>query len=154
MMISQKTKYALKALIYLAKYYGEGPILISHLAQQEKIPKKFLELILLELKNFGFLRSKKGRGGGYYLGRPPDTITLGQIIRILDGPLAPIPCVSATAYERCEECHDELACGLRLVMQEVRDCTAKILDNTSLQDVLDQMDSCNSNQLNSQFYQI
>jgi Rrf2 family protein len=135
-MLSNKAKYALRALFALSKKYNEGPVLISDLAAEEGIPKKFLELILLELKNQGILQSKKGRGGGYFLGKNPDSITLGQIIRILDGPLAPLPCVSQIAYRKCEECEDEATCGIRIVMKEVRDATASILDGASLADVL------------------
>jgi Rrf2 family protein len=112
-----------------------------------------LELILLELKNLGFLRSKKGRGGGYYLGRHPDSITIGQVIRVLDGPLAPVSCVSVTAYEHCKDCHDEISCGLHMVMQKVRDATASILDNTSLSDVLKQIETArNRNQEELMYY--
>src|SRR4051794_23270276 len=139
-MLTNKAKYALRALFALSEKYDEGPILISDLAEQEGIPKKFLELILLELKNHGILQSKKGKGGGYFLGRTPDLIHLGQVIRILDGPLAPLPCVSQTAYRRCDECENELTCGVRMVMKEVRDATSKILDGTTLADVLELMD--------------
>jgi Rrf2 family protein len=139
-MLTNKAKYALRALFALSEKYDEGPILISDLAEQEGIPKKFLELILLELKNHGILQSKKGKGGGYFLGRTPDLIHLGQVIRIVDGPLAPLPCVSQTAYRKCDECEDELTCGVRMVMKEVRDATSKILDGTTLADVLELMD--------------
>ena len=138
-MISKKTKYALKALIYLAREQDKGPILIADLAREERIPKKFLELILLALKNAGVLQSKKGKGGGYYLARPPREISMGRVIRILEGPLAPVPCVSETAYARCEECDDEWSCGIRLVMKDVRDAMAHILDNASLADVLERI---------------
>jgi len=136
-MISKKTKYALKALIYLVREYDRGPILISDLARDERIPKKFLELILLTLKNNGVLQSRKGKGGGYYLGKPPQEISMGSVIRILDGPLAPVPCVSETAYARCQECADERTCGIRQVMKDVRDAMAGILDGTSLADLLE-----------------
>ena len=136
-MISKKTKYALKALIYLAREYDRGPILISDLARDERIPKKFLELILLTLKNNGVLQSRRGKGGGYYLGKPPREISMGSVIRILDGPLAPVPCVSETAYARCQECADERTCGIRQVMKDVRDTMAGILDGTSLADLLE-----------------
>jgi Rrf2 family protein len=139
-MISKKTKYGLKALIHLARKYGQGPVLIADLAHDERIPKKFLEAILLALKNNGILHSKKGKGGGYYLGRAPGTITFGQAIRIMEGPLAPVPCVSETSYATCGECNDEATCGIRLVMKEVRDSMAAILDGTSLADVLSQID--------------
>ena len=140
-----KAKYGLRAMLFLAREYGEGPILISEIARKEAIPKKFLELILLELRNTGYLHSKKGRGGGYYLGKSPQQISLGEIIRILDGPLAPIPCVSLTAYRRCPDCPDEKTCGIRVVMKEVRDATARILDGTTLADVLAQTDQGSSN---------
>lgn len=135
-MLTKKTKYALQALLALAKDYGRGPVLISEIAENERIPKKFLELILLDLKNSGILQSKKGKGGGYFLGRPPELITFGQVIRQLDGPLAPLPCVSQTAYRKCDECKDERSCGIRVVMKDVRDSTAKILDTTTLADAL------------------
>lgn len=145
-MISKKTKYGLKALIYLARKYDQGPILIADLAREEKIPKKFLENILLSLKNSGILQSRKGRGGGYYLGRPPGKITFGQAIRVMEGPLAPVPCVSEMAYARCTECGNELTCGIRLVMKDVRDEMARILDGTSLADVLKKVDRAEANQ--------
>ncbi len=135
-MLSNKTKYALKALLVLAKEYGQGPVLISDIAQREDIPRKFLELILLELKNQGILQSKKGKGGGYALAREPQAISVGHVIRILDGPIAPLPCVSRTAYRRCVECRDERTCGIRMVMKDVRDATADIVDSTTLGDVL------------------
>lgn len=140
-MLSKKTKYGLKALLYLARHYAEGPILIADLARDERIPKKFLEAILLALKNNGILHSKKGKGGGYYLGRNPKTITFGQAIRVMEGPLAPVPCVSETSYATCGECDNEATCGIRLVMKEVRDAIAGILDNTSLADALEKMDN-------------
>jgi Rrf2 family protein len=139
-MLSKKTKYGLKALLYLARQYDKGPILIADLAHEENIPKKFLEAILLALKNNGILQSKKGKGGGYYLARNPKTITFGQAIRVMEGPLAPVPCVSETSYAKCTECGDEASCGIRIVMKDVRDAMAKILDGTTLADALDQID--------------
>ncbi|HUY39432.1 MAG TPA: Rrf2 family transcriptional regulator [Candidatus Binataceae bacterium] len=139
-MLSKKSKYALKALTILAKEYGQGPVLISDIAQREEISRKFLEIILLELKNAGILQSRKGKGGGYSLGRPPRQISLGHVIRVLDGPLAPLPCVSRTAYVRCRECRDERTCGIRMVMKQVRDATAQILDSTTLEDMLKQVE--------------
>jgi Rrf2 family protein len=136
-MISKKTKYALKGLLYLARKYNQGPILISDLARDERIPKKFLELILLTLKNNGILQSRKGKGGGYYLGKPPREISVGNVIRTLEGPLAPVPCVSESAYAKCKECLDERSCGIRFVMKDVRDAITSILDKTSLSDVLE-----------------
>lgn len=131
-MLTRKSKYGLKAVLELAEEPDRRPVLIAELAERQRIPKKFLEAILLELKRHGLLGSKKGKGGGYFLGRDPSQITLGQVIRILDGPLALIPCVSQTAYMKCDECVDEQTCGIRLAMKEVRDATAHILDNTSL----------------------
>jgi Rrf2 family protein len=138
-MLSKRAKYGLRALLALAQDHGQGRVLVGSLAAQEAIPRKFLELILLDLKRHGILHSKKGRGGGYALTRPPGDVSLGQVIRILDGPLAPLPCVSQTAYAKCEECIDEATCGIRLVMKEVRDSTARILDGTSLADVWDRV---------------
>ena len=131
-MLSKKSKYGLKALLVLADEAGRGPIQASELAERKRLPKKFLEAILLELKRQGLLQSKKGRGGGYILNRKPGDITIGEAIRALDGPLALVPCVSETAYARCEECIDEQTCGVRLAMKEVRDATSHILDNTTL----------------------
>lgn len=135
-MLSKKAQYGLRALLALAQKDQQNPVLISHLAQTEGIPRKFLELILLDLKNQGILQSKKGKGGGYFLGKAPDDITVGHVIRILDGPLAPLPCVSQMAYRKCDDCENENTCGVRMVMKEVRDETAKILDGTTLADVL------------------
>src|SRR6266853_565828 len=131
-MLSKKAKYGLKAMGILAKEYGNGPLLIGDIAKRESIPSKFLELILLELKKKGFLQSKKGKGGGYYLNRLPETISVGALIRALDGPLALLPCVSQMAYERCAECPDEETCGIRMVFKEVRDSTVSILERISL----------------------
>ncbi|HLC21263.1 MAG TPA: Rrf2 family transcriptional regulator [Candidatus Methylomirabilis sp.] len=139
-MLSKKAKYGLRALLFLAKEHGQGPVLISEISQREGIPKKFLELILLDLKNQGVLQSKKGKGGGYFLSKAPQAVTLGHVIRALDGPLAPLPCVSQTAYMKCEECKDEMTCGIRIVMKEVRDATAKILDGTSLAEILERVE--------------
>jgi len=136
-MLSMKAKYGLRALTVLARRYGQGPVLISDMSSGEKIPHKFLELILLELKRQGILQSKKGKGGGYLLSKPPASISVGDVIRTLDGPLALLPCVSQSAYRPCEECIDETTCGIRSVMKEVRDVTSKILDNTSLQELID-----------------
>ena len=134
-MLSKKSKYGLKAALFLAREDSQVPILISEIAAREGIPKKFLEQILLELKRHGVVQSRRGKGGGYQLGRPASEISLGEIVRILDGPLAPIGCVSVTAYQRCEECVDESTCGIRQAMKRVRDSTASILDGTTLADV-------------------
>jgi len=133
--ISKKCKYALEALYHLTREYGKGPVLIATMAEQERIPKKFLEAILLDLRNRGVVASKTGRRGGYLLAKPPETIKLGSIIRMIDGPLAPLPCASDTRYRKCDECIDETRCGTRLVMRDVRNAMASILDETSLADV-------------------
>ena len=131
-MLSKKAKYAVKALLALAEHGNAEPMRIADLARQERIPRKFLEAILLSLRNHGLLQSRKGRGGGYLLARDPRQIHLGQVVRMFDGPLAPVPCASQTAYVRCEDCRDEATCGVHLAMKEVRDATAKILDHLSL----------------------
>lgn len=131
-VLSKKAKYGLKAVLALAEASGQGPVLISELVERHRLPRKFLETILLELKRRGILESKKGKGGGYFLRRDPSQITLGEVIRVLDGPLALIPCVSQTAYMKCEECVDEETCGIRLAMKDVRDATAQILDGMTL----------------------
>jgi len=140
-MLRNKTKYALKALQVLAKEYGQGPVLISEIARRERISPKFLELILLELKNQGILQSKKGKGGGYFLARAPQAVSIGQVVRMMEGPLAPLPCVSRTSYMRCAECRDERTCGIRIIMKDVRDATARILDSTTLADVLKRVEA-------------
>jgi Rrf2 family protein len=131
-VLSKKAKYAIKALLALADREREEPMRIADLAREEQIPPKFLELILLGLKHNGILQSRKGKGGGYLLARDPTDIYLGQIVRMFDGPLAPVPCASQTAYVRCADCRNEAECGVRLAMKEVRDATARILDGTSL----------------------
>jgi Rrf2 family protein len=131
-MLTRKGKYGLKAMIALAKANGDGPVLIGDLAEQEAIPKKFLENILLALKHRGLVHSRKGPGGGYQLGREPGEISVGDIVRALDGPLALVSCVSQTAYAPCEECVTEKDCAVRRIFQQVRDQTAKILDGTTL----------------------
>jgi Rrf2 family protein len=139
-MLSKKAKYAIKALLALADREREEPVRIADLARDEQIPAKFLELILLDLRNQGILQSRKGKGGGYLLARDPSEIYLGQIVRIFDGPLAPVPCASVTGYVRCSDCRNEAVCGVRLAMREVRDATAKILDGTSIAALRDQVD--------------
>jgi len=134
-MITMKTKYALKALSYLAAAPPGAPILISEIAEREAIPKKFLELILAELKQHGFVQSRKGRGGGYFLAVSPDKISLAGVMRVLDGPIAPVPCLSRTAYRRCDGCRDEATCGIRLVLQELYEASVKILESTTLSDL-------------------
>jgi Rrf2 family protein len=130
-------------MIYLAnaqKHHPGEMVQIKDISVLEKIPSKYLEQILLSLKNAGLLQSRMGIGGGYYLARPPKDINLGQIVRVLDGPLAPIRCVSHMAYEPCG-CPDERTCGLRMVMGDVRNAIANILDHTSLADVTDRVEA-------------
>lgn len=134
-MLSKKTQYAFHALTYLAEKHDCGPILISEISEKRKISLKFLENILLELRKAGILGSKKGKGGGYYLIKAPEEVSLARIIRMLDGPIALLPCVSLNYYERCENCTEE-KCGLNDVMAEVRDNTLKVLENKTLRDVL------------------
>jgi Rrf2 family protein len=138
MRLSKRGEYGLRAMITLAEPVkkGDSPAMmqIKDISQREQISPKFLEQILLTLKNAGLLHSKMGVGGGYYLAKPAREITLGQIFRILDGPVAPIKCVSQMAYEPCG-CPDEQTCGLRLAMSDVRNAIADILDNTSLADI-------------------
>ncbi|GGZ18735.1 Rrf2 family transcriptional regulator [Echinicola pacifica] len=136
-MLSKKTKYAFHALTYLGKHKDEGSVLIQDIAAKHGISHKFLENILLELKKAGFLGSKKGKGGGYYLIKEPRDIPLSRIIRLLDGPIALLPCVSLNYYEACEECEDQVRCGLNKVMIQVRDETLNILENKTLADILD-----------------
>lgn len=131
-MLTRKSKYGLKALLVLAREYRRGPVLASELASRECIPEKFLQGILLDLKRRGIVRSKRGQGGGYQLARDPGSVNFGEVIRVLEGPLALTPCVSQTAYQRCEECADEWTCGVRLVMKSVRDETARILEGSTL----------------------
>ena len=131
-----KAKYSIRALLYLARNRSAGKAIVRDIAQKEGIPQKFLEAILLELRNEGILQSKPGKGGGYTLGRPPDTISLGRVVRMIDGPLAPVPCVSQTAYAPCKDCPNEKTCVIRLVMKEVRDTHAKILDEITFANLL------------------
>lgn len=135
-MISRKTKYAINALVNLAKKYEQGPVLISEVAEQESIPQKFLEAILLDLKKAGVLASKKGKGGGYYLIKPPEEVNMAEIMRHLDGPIALLPCVSYKYYERCEECKDEETCGIREVFLRVRNETVALLKGATLSEII------------------
>jgi len=137
-MISKKAKYALKALKYLAeKYEDKKPLLISDIAERENIPKKFLEAILLEMRNHGILLSQKGKGGGYMLRTAPDQITLAKILRTIDGPIAPMLCVSLHFYGKCDDCSSEEACKIRPIMERVRDANLAVYENTTLQDMLE-----------------
>ncbi len=134
-MLSKKTQYAFRALTELAENYGKGPILISDISRRKKVPLKFLENILNELKKANFLESKKGKGGGYILKQSPKKINLAAVIRIINGPIALLPCVSLNFYKKCEDC-DEKNCGLRRVMAITRDATLKILEKKTLADIV------------------
>lgn len=133
-MLSKKSQYAFKALMYLAQNNDKGPVLIAEIAKKKKIPLKFLENILLELKKAGVLESKKGKGGGYYFAVPPSQVPMAKIMRLLDGPIALLPCVSLNFYERCKNC-DEKSCGLHDMMVNVRDVTLKVLEKRSVADI-------------------
>jgi len=135
-MLSKRSQYALKALAYLTEKYDKGPVLISEIAKKKKIPLKFLENILLELKGIGVLESKKGKGGGYFLKKSPAKIRVADIIRKVNGPIALLPCVSLYFYERCKNC-DEKKCALHDMMIEVRDATLNILEKRTLVDLSD-----------------
>jgi Rrf2 family protein len=134
-MLTQRSRYALRALIFIAQSGGIAPVPISQIAGDQKLPRKFLEIILLDLKNGGLVESYRGKLGGYRLARPAGQISFGEIIRLIEGPLALVPCVSVTAYQRCADCFEETTCAIRKVMLTVRDSTAHILDNTSLADL-------------------
>ncbi len=135
-MLSKKTKYGLKALTYIARKKCENPVLISEIAHSENISQKFLESILLTLRKNGLLGSKKGKGGGYYLIKKPNEIKMASIIRILEGPIAMLPCVSLNFYEKCDDCPDEDKCAVHSLMIEVRDNTLKVLENKTLADYI------------------
>ncbi|WP_367916315.1 Rrf2 family transcriptional regulator [Leadbetterella sp. DM7] len=135
-MISKKAKYALKALTRLAlNYETRKPLLISEISESENIPKKFLEAILLELRNNGILQSQKGKGGGYLLKLPPGDVKIARVIRVIDGPIAPILCVSLNFYDKCEDCISEEICKIRPLMQQIRDANLKVYENTTLNDL-------------------
>ena len=136
-MLSKKTKYAIHALTYLCKKDPSQPTLIVEVAKEANIPRKFLETILLDLKKHGVLGSKMGKGGGYFIRKKPSEIQLSTIIRLFNGPIALLPCASKNYYEICDECVDENACGLRFVLEEVRDETLNILENKTIQDIID-----------------
>lgn len=132
-MISQKAKYALKAVVALAKADPAQVVIIGELAERENIPKKFLEQILLDLKHHGIVTSRRGKTGGYSLLKPPREITFGEILRIVDGPLAPLPCLSRMAYRRCEDCAEEEDCEVRRAFAAVAEASRRILDQTSIE---------------------
>lgn len=140
-MISKKTKYALKALMYLASQSPDEPVLISELAREERIPRKFLEAILLTLKNSGILHSKVGKGGGYSLARDPRNITIGSIVKVLEGGYAPVQCLNETAAQGCDECGDPSSCGIRLVMSDVLQALSAVLETSTLADMIERSEN-------------
>lgn len=133
-MLSKKAKYALKAMLALTECPHGKLLQAADIAEDQNIPKKFLDLILQELRNQGLIHSHRGKQGGYTLGKPADKIMIGQIVRGIDGPLAPIACASVTAYQRCDDCTDEKRCMVRWMMREVRNAASNILDHTTLAD--------------------
>ncbi|MCC9071923.1 Rrf2 family transcriptional regulator [Flavobacterium sp. F-65] len=134
-MLSKKTKYGIKALTFLARQEDQTPVQIAEIARSENISIKFLESILLLLRNSGFLGAKKGKGGGYYLIKDPKDISMAKVYRILEGPIALLPCASHNFYEKCDDCEDEARCAARRLMTEIRDNTLKVLENNSLADI-------------------
>jgi Rrf2 family protein len=136
-MLSQKAKYALRAMLALAEAGEGGALQIAEIAERHRLPRRFLEQILLDLKHHGLVASKRGKNGGYTLIRSPAEITFAQIVRIIDGPLAPLPCLSRMAYQRCEDCVDERSCAIRKVYGAAYAATVSVLEGTTLADALD-----------------
>ena len=134
-MLTKKAYYAFQALTHLVERYQQGPVLISEIAEDRKIPLKFLENILLELKNAGILDSKKGKGGGYYLRSEPSETRMATVFRIIDGPISMLPCVSLYFYRKCDNCNESF-CGLHDTLEKVRDATLAILENSTLADLI------------------
>jgi len=136
MRLSKRGEYGIRSMLLLARTARPGELVqLKHIAEQEHIPTKYLEQILLTLRHAGLLHSRMGLRGGYHLAKPAEEISLGQIVRTLDGPLAPVNCVSQVAYEPCD-CPDEASCGLRLAMLDVRNQISQVLDNTTLADIV------------------
>lgn len=135
-MLSKKTKYGIKAISFIAKRENNEPVQIATISESENISHKYLESILLTLRKSGFLGSKKGKGGGYYLLRSPEDIPMTEVMRVLEGPIALVPCVSLNYYEACEDCADEKTCVVNKLMIEVRDSTLNIFNNRSLADII------------------
>ena len=131
-MLTKKGKYGLKAMVHLAQFSPGRPVPVLEIASTQQIPKKFLDAILSELRNAGFVNSKMGKGGGYMLARTASQISVGEIIRVIDGPLAPLPCASKTCYQRCDDCLDETKCPVRLVMLDAQRALSQVLDSCTL----------------------
>jgi Rrf2 family protein len=132
-LLTKKGKYGLKAMVHLARAEYGRPVPVLEIAERQNIPKKFLDAILCELRNSGFVHSRMGKGGGYYLARPAREIVIGDVVRAIDGPLAPVPCASKTRYRRCDDCVDETTCAVRKVMQDAQRALSDVLDNCSLE---------------------
>lgn len=133
-MISQKTRYALRALLYLVEKGNGAPVQLARIAETQQVPRKYLELIMLDLKKAGIVASVRGPSGGYRLARPAEEISFGDILRVTDGPIALVPCASVHFYSTCDDCHDEATCAIRKVLAMVRECSVGILEGTSLAD--------------------
>jgi Rrf2 family protein len=136
-MLSQKTRYAIRAMQHLADHYGEGPVQLADIAAKQNIPPKFLTVILSELSRAGLVASLRGKDGGYWLGVPPVDVRYGDLIRIMRGSLALVPCASRYAHETCKNCVEEKDCRTRALMLQVRDATADLLDSIRLSDAID-----------------
>jgi Rrf2 family protein len=134
MMLSQKARYALRALLHLVEHGGSRTIQVGEMAEMQMIPRKYLEFIMVDLKKAGLVTSRRGPGGGYVLSRPANEISFVEVIRAIDGPIALVPCASENFYARCGDCHDEATCAIRRVLARVRDSAVAILENTSLAD--------------------
>ncbi|MEA3446797.1 MAG: Rrf2 family transcriptional regulator [Bacteroidota bacterium] len=135
-MLSKKTQYAIYALANLARNFGKGPIQIERISNEESIPRKFLEAILLDLRGTGMVNSKRGKGGGYYLLKHPQEINLADIYRHFEGPIALLPCVSEKYYEKCSQNKDEATCGVKSTLKEIRDKTVEILQKSTLEVII------------------
>lgn len=135
-VISSKTKYGIKALVYVAKHRDEGNVQVGAIAKSENISQKYLESIMLTLRKAGFLSSRKGKGGGYYLRRAPEDIKMVEVMRILEGPVAMVPCVSLNFYETCKDCPDEKTCSVNTLMIQLRDSSLEVLNKNSLADLI------------------
>jgi Rrf2 family protein len=147
-MLSQKARYALRALFVLGQHEGDKPVMIADIAEQANVPRKFLEQILLEMKRRGIVHSQRGKFGGYTLGREPEDISFAEVLRVIDGPLALSPCASRTAYRKCDDCEDENTCAIRKVLLHVRDTTAEILENHTLAQALADLKSAKKRRRN------
>jgi Rrf2 family protein len=150
-VLTKKGKYGLKAMVYLAQSPPGRPVPVMEIAERQCIPKKFLDAILCELRNSGFVHSKMGKGGGYSLARPACDIKVGELVRAIDGPLAPLACASKTRYRRCDDCFDENACAIRRVMQQAQQALSDVLDNCSLKEMHDR---ARQEALEAHFYDI